>query len=126
MPAYSIMAYNPRSFGPSTGTIFINPGDTLWIDPGFDAPSGLVTLTITDDEPTFGGDIGGDELGDDSTKTGRAQSSGNSTIGSGRIHTENEVIFSDGERNLFDLYSVEIGGSLPGVLAVPDLVPGVT
>ncbi|GGG81853.1 hypothetical protein GCM10011415_34340 [Salipiger pallidus] len=99
---------------------------TLWIDPGFETPSDLFTLTITDDDPTFVGDTGSDEIGDGSTQTGRAHNSGNSSIGSGRIPIEDKVSITDAEGNLFDLCTVEIGGNLPSVLAVPKLVPGVT
>ncbi|WP_434286856.1 Hint domain-containing protein [Celeribacter sp. SCSIO 80788] len=109
----------------SGGDGVVTVGEYLSLDSGFDASTDYHTLTISDDEGGFGGDHTFNEQGDDGNQTATVTNSSGGTVASGRIYLEQSITLSDGDGNTFTVYTVEINGTIVGLLSSPELVPGV-
>ncbi|WP_460274793.1 Hint domain-containing protein [Celeribacter sp. ULVN23_4] len=126
MTIHLLRSYIPGAFGTSNGTNTVYVGDRLWLDATFDASTDYRELSIFDVGGGFGGDHVLDELGDDLTQTATVSESDGTQVATGPIYLEQAITLTDGNGNDFTLYTVEMDGTVVGLLSTPELVPGVT
>ena len=126
MPTNMLQGYNIYDFSTSTGSIYVGPGDTIALNPGWDPSVNSLSIAVTDDDAVFDGDEYADETGDDSSQSAVIQNASGTTQASGQAYLDERITLSDGEGNVIHVYTVEINGTLQGVISDPALVPGVT
>ncbi|ALI56295.1 Hint domain-containing protein [Celeribacter marinus] len=126
MATYILKGYAASSLSSTSGNLTAQVGHVWRLDPSWDNSNDHLTYTINDDDVRFGGDATINEVGDDFTQTAVVTNVSGGTVASGGVYLEDQITLSDGQGNLFDVYSVEIGGTQVGVVSNPELVPGVT
>lgn len=101
------------------------------IDPGFDASIDRYQYEVTETSSgdQFSGDMGADEVGEDSDQFGTVRDASGTIVGGGpseRIYLEHGYSVQAPDGTVINFFTVEVAGVDMGVIADAQLQPGVT
>ncbi|WP_299417045.1 Hint domain-containing protein [uncultured Sulfitobacter sp.] len=113
-------------YGYSSNAFYMPTGNTVALDPDFDASADILRWDIDDADATLEGDTVNNEVGDDTTQYATKYDANGNYLNDGQIYAEMFYILDDGAGNTITLYAIEgSGGAVSGYWADDEIVPGV-
>ena len=126
MATYTFSGYAGSDLVIEGGGTTLSASSRFMISPTWDASANIRNFTVTDEDARLNGDSGVDEVGNDTTQSIVVKNAAGTTIASGTAYMESGVTFTAPDGSTVTMWTIEVGGTVVGIVADKPMQPGVT